>query len=183
MATRVDETATLAAFVKCRKQLSLCTLDASLAWASQNTLLQALQNLPHLIHLKTGFTKIHEKDEGKLLLVAPALPQLKTLSLWAQTFPDYGISIVRAAPKLSQLVLKQSLDEMSNSAQEALSEMLQSEQMRILEVGRHSWEFLTTVKHNVSNPVPNLEILTVAGSVSTCRMFILWLTHSYSQSV
>lgn len=171
-----DGTAHLAAIGKCAKKLSLCKLDASQTSTSQNTLLCALQNLPNLIHLSTGYTIPHEEGDGKLLVVSPALPRLKTLSLWASNFADYGISIVRAAPALSQLVLTLSLDETSTSDRKALREMLQSEPLRVLEVEQHSWEFLTTLKNKVPNPVPNLEILTVAGSVSASTMFILWLT-------
>lgn len=167
--TKKDDTAFLAIIGGCGTRLSICKLDVSLTKVSQNTLLCALQNLPNLVHLETAYTIPHGRDEGNLLLIAPALPRLKTLSLSADTFPDYGISIVRAAPQLSKLILKRDFSGVSTKAQEALKEMLQSEQIRVLETEQHSWKFLTTCDSIVPDPLPKLEILTVAGNVSALK--------------
>ena len=148
---------------------TICALHLPFAQGHQDHLFPVLQNFPGLIQLEASACEFVPQST-RIELPPPKLPALKSLKLCAANGLATCIQLLKESPKLDELVLKDiSIAwgyERATSRPPGLDKLLQSRQIRLLNLEDYMWSFLTDKGSSSNNYVPNLEVLTLKGSVS-----------------
>ena len=158
----------------CGKMPKIVSLDVGAAEGSPEDLFAALHNLPNLVTLQMG---LEGKETANLTLDAPDMPSLESLSFPVANWPELTAQLISKAPNLHDLVFHKISDEkLFNS--NALSTILQSKQIRSLNIEHHTMDFHVGFATFPSGCLPNLDKITWGIKVSDGLLpLVIWGSH------
>lgn len=158
----------------CGKMPNIVSLDVGAAEDSPEDLFAALHNLPNLVTLQMG---LEGKETANLTLDVPDMPCLESLSFPVANWPELTAQLVSKAPNLHDLAFCKISDETLYNSN-ALNTILQSKQIRSLDIGQHAWNFFIGHASFPADCLPNLEKITWCDNVSNSLCLVMiWCSH------